>query len=309
MITTVTLNPCIDKTVTVPFFVKGGMNHIQSVKRDFAGKGINVSKAVVHLGHETTTTGFLFEDEADAAMKCFEDEGIKVDSVVCEGILRTNMKIFDLSTKKITEINEPGYQVTEQNVHEVIQKIEEYSKKSAYIVLSGSIPPRCPTDIYKRIIEKCKPHCKVVLDTSGEALKSGIKGKPHMIKVKHQILENLFQREFDSLEAIKEASLSLCKKGVDIVCVSLGGDGALMTDGKHTYFSPIVQDVDVKGTVGAGDSMVAAILTGFLEKKDLRECFRRAVAAATSAVTQPGSGVVVKEQFPFYLEKVEVDDI
>ncbi|OHS97378.1 1-phosphofructokinase [Tritrichomonas foetus] len=308
MITTVTLNPAIDKTVHVPSLEIAQLNRISHVHVVYAGKGINVAKGISHLGHSVTASGFLYSEDIQAATSALEKEGIIVDFVICPGHTRINTKVFDMKHKNVTELNENGVETSQEYIDSLINKIVDLSKSSKYLILSGSLPPKCPADIYAQLIEKVKPNCEVILDASNAALSEGIKAKPKMIKPNKDELIALVGHDLKNIEEIKNAAIDLVNQGIEIVCVSLGHEGAIITDGKASYFAPVVH-VQVKGTVCAGDSMVAGLCVGFSEGLSLKEAFRKGVAAATACVMQEGSQVVTKELLEQVINRVEIQDI
>lgn len=309
MITTLTLNPAIDKTVSIPSFKYGGMNRIQASRSDIAGKGFNVAKGLANLGNRTVAVGFLYEKDALEAKSSLEKEGINVDCIICPGSIRTNIKLFDMEKQVVTEINEKGNQVNQEFLNQIIEKLIFYSKQSEILVLTGSLPPGCPDDFYKVVIEKCKPFTKIFLDAEGAKFEEGIKAIPTMIKPNKYELETYLGHSLKSLKEIKEAAISFIEKGIQIVSVSLGGEGALITDGRETFFSPPIKNIEVKGTVGAGDSMVAGLCAAFIKGLSLKECFRYSVASATACVIQDGTLTVTKCLLDQMLDKVEIEVI
>lgn len=310
MFATVTLNPCIDKTVSVPKFSYGGTNKIQSIQYEYAGKGINVAKAISHMGYSVTSTGFLYEEDFQQMKKSLSQYNIDFNAVICPGKLRVNTKIFDLSERVSTELNEIGNPVQLKQLEELLLKIENIAKKSKIMIFSGSLPPNCPCSFYKEAIEKCSPYCKTILDTEGEKLIEGIKAKPTIIKPNLFELEKTFGLKLNSKNDIKEAAIKIVKnQGVQIVCVSLGSEGALITNGEQTYFAQPVNNITVKGTVCAGDCLVAGIATGYCLNLSLDNILRRGVAAATACVVQGNSRVTTQELLDEFLPKIVIESI
>lgn len=325
MITTLTLNPCIDKTLIVPSFQVGEMNRVSESKIVYAGKGFNVSKGIANLGFETTITGFMYSNDAGIALSSIESAGkgkIHSDCVICPGNLRVNVKVFDEKTRKVTEINEPGVPTNEQFVNKIIHKTVELSKQSSYLILSGSIPPKCPVDIYSQIIKSVKENpankCQIVLDINGAPLKSVFSQKveinklsmPDIIKPNKDEFETLVNKKLQSKEEIKKEAIKIINTfGIKIICVSLGGEGAFISDGKESFFAPTVKNIVVKGTVCAGDSLVAGLVTGLAQNMKLKDAFRRAIASATSCVMQGASSVVSQELLNDIIDRVEINEI
>lgn len=320
MITTLTLNPCIDKTLIVPSFQIGETNRVSETKIVYAGKGFNVSKGIANLGHQTTATGFLYSEDSEKAIQMIKsgNNNIHFDCVTCPGSLRVNVKVFDEKTRKVTEINEKGVETNQIYVDQIIEKITNLSKKSCFIILSGSIPPNCPVDVYSQIIHsinKSNSNCKIILDVSGQPLQKVFEHTekvymPNIIKPNKDEFETLAHKKLNSIEEIKNEAAKMVKSfGLDAICVSLGGDGAFITDGELSLFAPPVKNIVVKGTVCAGDSLVAGLVTSLAEKLPLKEAFRRAVAAATSCVMQGASAVVTKELLDAVVDRVEISEI
>ena len=310
MFTTVTLNPCIDKSVTIPEFIYGGTNKIQQVSYEYAGKGINVAKAISNLGFKVISTGFLYQSEAENVIKTLSRENLIFDSIICPGKLRTNTKIFDISKSITTELNESGVPTNTESLKDLLLKIEELSKTSNIIIFSGSVPPNCPDTFYQEAIKLCNPFCKTILDTSGEKLIQGIKAKPTIIKPNLSELETAFNIKLDSIDKVKKTAINIINEyGIEIVCVSMGSQGALITNGKETFFSPPVENIVVKGTVCAGDCLVAGIATGYALNLPIHDIFARGIASATACVVQGNSQVVTKSLLEEILPKVKIQAV
>lgn len=308
MIGTVTPNPCIDKTVEIPKLVPGGMNRIQTSRFEYAGKGFNVSKGVVQIGKKSTATGFLYSSDYEEAKSNFENDGLIVDCVVCPGRLRINTKIFDRESREVTELNESGAPVSPESISRLIEKVISLSRECDVLVFSGSLPPGCPPDLYKQLIEN-SGDCLTILDASGTALKHGIEAKPTMLKPNIFELETLVGHKLSSHTEILEVAKSFIAKGIQIVCVSMGEDGAIVTNGTESYFADSIKDITVRGTVCAGDSMVAGFATAFVDKLSLRDAFIRGVASATACVVQEGSAFVTRDLMNEMIPKVVVVDL
>lgn len=309
MIVTVTVNPCVDRSVSVARLVQGGSNSIKSVRIDYAGKGINCAKGVAALGKEVVATGFMYEHDRVTAERAVADEGVTADFVVCPGRLRVNTKVFDEEKREVTELNERGCPVTEEDVMRICEKVNELTKRCRVLIISGSIPPGFPVDCYRQMIERCRERCKVILDASGPQLKEGIQAKPTMIKPNKDELEGLCGRKLENVTEILDAAKEIVTRGVEIVCVSMGSEGALVTNGRESFFSPVIRDLVVRGTVCAGDSMVAGFAAAFIDGLNLRDSFIRAVASAGACVMQEGSAVVTKELMDQLIPRVEIQNL
>ena len=159
------------------------------------------------------------------------------------------------------------------------------------MVFGGSVAPGLKDDIYFKLIETSLKHgCRCILDAEGDLLKKGIEAKPFMIKPNLFELKTLTGKELGSTEEIKAAAQEIIKSGVQIVLISLGGDGAMIVTKDEAWFAQGMK-VTVKNTVGAGDTMVSGAVKGLLGGGDACEVLRQAAAAATCSITQEGTGL------------------
>ena len=308
MICAVCLNPCIDRTVEIDKFTYAGMNRIQSSREDGCGKGVNVALVSKALGMESSCIGYLFNDNGALIADRLKAAGSEEACIWLPGKVRTNLKVFDRENAKITEINESGAYISEEAREKMIETVREYAGKCDTMVFTGSLPPGCPADFYKTLMEATEGKCKCVLDAEGEKLTEGMKAKPFLIKPNQYELELRVGRELKTVEEIKEAALECVAEGIAIVAVSMGGDGAFITDGKTSLFAPIIP-VKVRSTVGAGDCMVTGFLHGLALGEDLYGIFRRGVAAGTAQVTTEGTQLIDAALYEEMLEKVVIEEV
>lgn len=307
MITTISLNPSIDRTVNVERLVQGGLNRVVSSHSVAAGKGINVALAVSALGMDAECIGFMYREGSKLFEKRLMMNSAAYNFVWCEGSVRTNIKVFDQSSQTITEINEPGVQVSENDLKRMTELVSLHAENSDYLVLAGSLPPGCPKDFYRTLIQSVEGlGCRCVLDAEGEALRYGLEAQPFMIKPNRYELEMMAGRELKSLEEIRDAAMKYIAMGVSIVAVSLGGEGALITDGDETLYAPVL-NIDVRSTVGAGDSMVAGMVCGLIGDNSLEDTFRMGVACATARCMTEGNKVIDKTIYKALLDMVRIE--
>ncbi len=308
MITALCANPCIDRTVTIDRFTYGGMNRIAESREDGSGKGVNVALACHQLGLDAACVGLLAAERGAPILDRLTGEGCTADFVPVGGAVRVNLKVLDRSSGVITEINEAGAPVGAGEVDALIARAVEWAGRSSHIVLTGSTPPGCPVDVYRTVTEAVKraaPACRVVLDAEGARLAEGLKAMPHIIKPNRYELELLCGRELPTVEDIHREAGKLVAAGIELVVVSLGGDGAYATDGQQAYFAPALP-VTVCSTVGAGDSLVAGLLLGLCQGLDLAGAFRSGVAAATSSVTTVGTQLIDAGLYREFLPQVQL---
>ena len=289
MIYTVTLNPAIDKTVVIENFRAGGVNRVVSVREDAGGKGINVSKCLKNLGEETVAAMILAGSTGKRLENMLDDLGIPVLSIWTEGENRTNLKIIDPVSHKNTDINEPGPVVSEALLEAFKEKLGEKIRPGDIVVLSGSLPAGVDRGLYGtwtayfRNLGAC-----VFLDADGEPMKTGLKAVPYMIKPNNDELAALLGKESLGVEEMLAEGRRLLDTGIEEIVISLGGDGALFVS-RDGAFRAAGLDVPVKSTVGAGDSVVAAMAYGRSRNLCREAKIRLAVAMGAGSVMQSGT--------------------
>ena len=278
---TVTLNPCIDKTITVERFKYGGLNRAERVSSALAGKGINVSRVLEASGIEQTATGFMGD--------CFEKTDINARFVRAAGSVRTNIKLFDAESHITTEINEKGFEVSEDKLSEFEILYGELLNSCRIAVISGSMPKGVPSGFYARLISAAhEKHIKTILDCSGEPFALGLEAIPYAVKPNICELEEYFGEELDSDDKIISAAQRLCAIGIRLAAVSMGSGGAVFCSGGEVIrVKPF--EADIKSTVGAGDSMVAAIAYCINSGFDLYHTATLATAMGTLTATLEGT--------------------
>lgn len=307
MITTLTLNPCIDRTITIEKFLFGGTNKVLDVRKDVSGKGINVSIVLKHLGLDTLCLGFNYSKDSKAIEEELNDQNIKYDFVKVKGEVRVNVKIFDKSVKVMSEFNESGHQVSKEAVDELLDVVYGYFDDTSILVLDGSVPAGVPVDIYKTIIEMANRRgIKTILDAANDLLLEGIKAKPYMIKPNIDELSAISKREIKTREDIISVSREIISKGVSYVCVSMGKDGAMLIGLDNVYVSPAMK-VDIKGIQGAGDSLVAGICMAIDKGISEEKLLAYGVAAASGSLLHEGTLLCEKEDFDRLLPEVVVN--
>ncbi|NNG65683.1 1-phosphofructokinase [Caldanaerobacter subterraneus] len=308
MITTVTANPAIDRTVIVENLKPGSVNRVIRSRVDAGGKGINVAKNLKNLGDEVIALGFLGPN-ANYIIDCLEEEGIKTDFVRIKNDTRTNIKISDISRGEVTDLNEYGPEISEEEIELLKASIFKYAEKSKVLVLSGSLPLGVPKTFYKEIIKELKNRdLKIILDADNQALFYGIEEKPFMIKPNVHELEDVVGKKLETLEEIVEEGKKLNKKGIEIVAVSMGKEGSVViTDDAVFRVKPL--KVEVKGTVGAGDAYVAGFAHGIYRELSLEETIKIAAALSTSVVMKEGTRAGTIEEVNALKDKIEIEKI
>lgn len=308
MITTLTLNPAVDKTSLVEDITLGGLNRVLETMQSPGGKGINVSKGLARLGSETTVLGIAAGGTGTWIKDYLTDNHIPHDFVEGDGQTRTNLKVFAQSTETITEFNEKGNPVNQGILDRVWQKVRHYAEKSEFMVFSGSVPTGVSNDIYFELITAFKGSTKIVLDADGILLTQGITAIPYLIKPNIHELEKLFNKTLATEEEIIACGRELVNRGIAKVLISMGGDGSILVTQEACYKVPPVK-VPVKSTVGAGDSMVAGFVHGLSQGMQDQDALRMSVACATAAVMTEGTETFTLETVESVLPKIQIQKV
>lgn len=303
MIYTVTLNPALDKTVEIPSLTVDSVNRITTMRTDPGGKGINVSKVIKKLGGESTATGILGGATGRAICSALEAMEIKTGFWFVEGETRTNLKVIDPVNHTNTDLNEPGITVSEEILNGLLQELLLKVSQGDIVVLSGSLPKGSPKDTYAVWIKACKKAgAKVILDADGELLKEGLKASPCLIKPNNHELSALLGEKLNTPKELEKAARGLMKKhGIEKIVVSMGSAGALYITEEETLYAEGLK-VPVKSTVGAGDSVVAALAISEETGRSLEETVRLSTACGAANVmcsgTQPAEYKAIAELIP-----------
>lgn len=286
---TVTLNPAIDKTVEINDLKVGSVNRVSSIRIDAGGKGINVSKVIKCLGGESKAFGILAGKNGEFIKDYLDSLEIKNDFVFTSGETRTNLKIIDSFNNSNTDINEPGNMVSSYDLAKVEEKIFKSISENSILILSGSIPAGVPKNIYAAWISKAKEQgAKTILDADGELLEEGLKSGPYLVKPNIHELEKLCNKKLESLYDVVKAAEIFFNHGVEKVVVSLGKDGGLFIDKENIVHAEGLK-VPVKSTVGAGDSMVAALALAIERRYSLEETVVLSTAVSAANVMTSGT--------------------
>jgi len=291
MIATVTLNPAVDKSVTVRGFEIGKTNRGEVDRVDAGGKGINVAKALKRLGSAVCALGLVAGSNGRFILESLGVEGIPADFLNVPGETRVNLKIHDPEKATETELNEPGFRVTAEHLQELRRKIEAHAPHCQVMVFSGSLPPDVPPEIFADLIRIAQAHgAKCFLDTAGPGLELGLAAGPYLIKPNRAEVEDLLKTTLRTRRELVDAARELIKMGSEQVLISLGAEGAVGVAGKDALLAQ-PPAVKVRSSVGAGDTMVAAMAYSAVEGLPFRQAFRMAVAASAATVAMEGTKV------------------
>jgi 1-phosphofructokinase len=287
-VVTVTLNAAIDRTISIANFAAGAVNRVEHEHSTPGGKGINVASALADHGRAVAAAGFLGRSNAEPFEALFARKRIADHCVRVAGETRVGIKIADPALRQTTDINFPGAAPDRAHLAELSRLLT--SLDAEWWVLSGSLPPGVEPTTYRDLVRAIKSRGRrVLVDTSDEPLRHAIEAAPHVVKPNLHEIEALLGRPLRDAAAVVDAARELIAAGIELVVVSMGREGACFVTA-HDALIARPPDVEVRSTVGAGDAMVAGIVTAQLEPLPLEACARVATAFAVHALTGEPSG-------------------
>ena len=281
MIYTVTFNPSLDYIVSVDDFKLGLTNRTSSELILPGGKGTNVSTVLKNLGFESTALGFVAGFTGNEIVKRLNDMGIKSDFISIEnGISRINLKLKSIDG---TEINGAGPDISEEKVNELMDKLNQL-KEGDVLVLAGSIPSSMSDNIYRDIMADLKDRgVMIFVDATKDLLLNVLEYHPFLIKPNNHELGEIFDVKLTTREEVIPYGRKLQEKGARNVLVSMAGEGAvLIAEDGQVFDTPAPKGKLING-VGAGDSMVAGFVAGWIEKQDYEYAFHMGVASGSAS--------------------------
>ena len=281
MIYTVTFNPSLDYIVSVDDFKLGLTNRTSSELILPGGKGTNVSTVLKNLGFESTALGFVAGFTGNEIVKRLNDMGIKSDFISIEnGISRINLKLKSIDG---TEINGAGPDISEEKVNQLMDKLNQL-KEGDVLVLAGSIPSSMSDNIYRDIMADLKDRgVMIVVDATKDLLLNVLEYHPFLIKPNNHELGEIFDVKLTTREEVIPYGRKLQEKGARNVLVSMAGEGAvLIAEDGQVFDAPAPKGKLING-VGAGDSMVAGFVAGWIEKQDYEYAFHMGVASGSAS--------------------------
>ncbi|EJO23742.1 1-phosphofructokinase [Selenomonas sp. FOBRC6] len=286
MIYTVTFNPSIDYIVRLENFTAGEINRVNYEQILPGGKGINVSIVLKNLGHDSTALGFLAGFTGIAMQQMLHAFGVTDDFVrLDDGFSRINVKI---KAESETEINGQGPVITEEAQRALFAKLDRLQSGDT-LVLAGSIPNTLPDDIYERIMEHLEGRgIRIVVDATKNLLRRVLKYRPFLIKPNNHELGEMFGVELKTDDDIILHAKKLQEEGATNVLISMAGDGAILLTAEGVFYRSAAPKGTLVNSVGAGDSMVAGFLAGFMESDGSYEhAFYMGVATGSASAFSP----------------------
>ena len=293
MIVTVTLNTAMDRTLLVPNFQLGQRHRASLALSSAGGKGVNVARALRHLGVPVVATGFLGGRNGAQVADLLTDEGILNDFVRIEGESRTSVALLDPISDQYTEVNEWGPEVSEAELDALREKLAYLTQGAVFVVFAGSLPRGVDPAFYGELVrDLAKQQILTVLDTEGEPLRLGVGAEPFLVSPNLREAEALVGHEFVDDDDLAHGLEEIAELGARNVLVSLEtGCYALVRDDREAHrVRGIAPRLEVVSTIGAGDTLLAGFLAARIAGKDVEESVRAAVAAGAASILEPGPG-------------------
>ena len=280
MIYTVTFNPALDYVMRVPELKKDAVNRTETESIYYGGKGINVSIVLSHLGITNMALGFVAGFTGREIEEGVKKQGVMTDFIhLSNGLSRINVKIKGIEKKEETEVNAQGPEIGEAEVELLLHKLDVLTKTDT-LVLAGSIPKTLPADMYEKIMERLlEKEVRVIVDATKDLLLNVLKYHPFLIKPNNHELGEMFGKTIKSEEDIIFYAKKLQEMGARNVLVSMAAEGAILITENNTIHKMGGAKGEVKNSVGAGDSMVAGFIAGYLEKEDYEYALKLGTAA------------------------------
>ena len=305
MIYTVTLNPSIDYVIKLEHLTTGHVNRVNSENVYPGGKGINVSRILKSLGYDNVATGFVSNFTGDFIINSLGELDIKSDFIKLDnGFTRINVKI---KSDEETEINGGGPHISDEKLKELFDKLSTLNENDI-LVLAGSIPSTLNDDLYEKIMNHVKENkVKVVVDATKNLLLNVLKYNPFLIKPNNLELEEMFNVKLNNRNDIIKYAKKLQEMGGRNILVSMGKDGALLlTENNEVYVSNVPKG-EVINSVGAGDSMVAGFISGYLNSNSYEESLK--LGAASGSATAFSSDLATKEFIDSLIKEINVERV
>lgn len=304
MILTVCMSPSVDVTIELDSLNVGRVNVVKNKTLSFTGKAINVAIGVSRLGAQAYATGFMYNENGAMFESALDKEGVGFSFVWNSGRVRENYKCIDQKSM-LTEINDVGGRVGDDKLIELLQMIKNFSSRSGVTVISGGLPRGVDASYYRELFRAVDSNSLKIADAEGAKMFAALEAGIDLIKPNLEELQETLGREFRDKDDMLAGCRELLDRGAKNVLLSLGKDGAVITNGSKNYYCKSI-NVAVNSTVGAGDGMVAAAAVMMRQGAPIEEVLRAGVAAGTATVTTFGTVSFTKNKYDEIYSGLEV---
>ncbi|MFC2045425.1 1-phosphofructokinase [Chloroflexota bacterium] len=309
MIATITLNPCLDRFLSVYGLVVDEVNRWATTRLYAGGKGIDVSRAIHEVGGRTIAYGFIGGAAGRTLEILLDEDAVSYSFTPIEQETRTNFIIVDTRTSQQTRIDAPGPRISRKEQERFYRKMERIYPRPSLVVAGGSIPPGIPANVYHAIVMAARKYeVRTILDSEGKWLEEGIKAKPYLIKPNVREAAEFLKTELPTEESIVKAALSFVDMGVEIAVISRGKDGIIAADNKQ-IIKAVPPVVKVRSTLGAGDCTIAGLATKLANQESLIEACRLATAMGAATAMTPGAELCHRADVETLLPQINIEDV
>jgi len=303
MIYTVTLNPALDRELTVPTVAFDEVLRASETRLDVGGKGFNVSRMLAALGSESVALGFAGGRTGEALRDGLEALGIATDFVVVAGETRTNVSIVTHDHDHYVKVNEAGPTISADEQAALVARVRARVRSGDWWVLAGSLPPGVAPTIYAKLIRHIhSAGGRTILDTSGVPLRAGCVARPFLVKPNALEISQLTGRPVTTIAEAFEAASAL--EGIEHIVISLGSAGALLVHDGHGWLAT-PPSIHERNPIGAGDSLVAGLVWG-LSEGDALEALRWGVACGAATASHDGTAVGTRDEVVAFAQQVQI---
>jgi 1-phosphofructokinase family hexose kinase len=306
MIYTLTLNPAVDRELTVPELAFDHVLRATAWQVDFGGKGFNVSRLLSSLGQDSIAVGFAGGRAGELLRDGLHSLGIATDFIWVAGETRTNVSIVNQDHSHYLKANEPGPAISSESLDELVKKVGSLAGPGDWWVLAGSLPPGVPDSIYAGLIAIIQDQgAKVILDTSGESLALGCQAKPFLVKPNAYEAATLTGLPVENKDQIALAGQAVRSAGPANVVISLGKDGAMLLTGAGSWTAK-APEIEERNPIGAGDSMVGGLVWGLHAGLELECALAWGIACGAATASLSGTAVGSRALVETLLAQVQV---
>ena len=309
MIFTVTLNPAVDRELTVDTISFDTVLRALDWQVDCGGKGFNVARMLKSLGISSMALGFAAGKSGEMLAEKLKALGIETDFIWVEGETRTNVSIVSAENGQYVKVNEPGPTITETDLGLLAKKIGERVVAGDWWVLAGSLPPGVPPTYYSELITIIQSAgAKVFLDTSDEALRQNCAAKPLLVKPNDEEAHELTGLPVGTKEEIAAVGTAISAMGPANVIISLGKKGAVLVNDGQAWLAASPK-IEAANPIGAGDSMVAGVVWGLSKGDSMQDALCKGIACGAATAGQKGTSVGSLEQVNQLLAEVQLQEV
>ncbi|WP_298290999.1 1-phosphofructokinase family hexose kinase [Thiomonas sp.] len=304
-IVTLTLNPCVDVSYDVDQLVEDQKIHANANRLDPGGNGINVARALKRLQRAAQACTVVGGEIGDLFIRLVKHQVDHLHAVRIDGETRINVTVQQRQPRAQFEISGIGPQLDAATLQHITATVLDRTG-SGYAVLTGSRMPGVPTGYYAEVIDRLRAQgARAIVDAQGEMLERAVAAAPFLIKPNRVELEQLVRRKLPDTAAVVQAAQQMCARGVQWVCASLGGEGAVLVSATQVLVGR-APAVTVASTVGAGDSMVGALVHALSRGDPPRQALRLALACGSGTAAQPGTELFDPQALPALLALTQV---